>query len=348
MAKEEYQLTAVLRHFKVAHQCGRYITDLEVLSIMAFSRPFLASIMLMLSSVVKGNAEVCSLPEAGSELELQHLFRHLILHEDYPRCHSVDFANEMLVCEIWDATDKDALRPTCGAGLQSRHHFNTCPDGSGNQTCVPIDGGLAYTCACHSLRKYTTCVTSYRWDGEWREIEGTQQGLYRQFCDPNTLSCPITERRFGVAHLAKYTKLPDDRFDASSLHNNNHVPARVRIDNYLEQPCCLTTDAADPDKWVQFDLITAHVGLGALITERCDYEAGVQRLTNVDIACSSDTSIWEFAASDVTPVYAGTLSYTYEAYTHWFHQPHYARYWRIYTHAWIGRPSLKADIIGKI
>jgi len=308
----------------------------------------LASLMQILSLVAHGEAEECPAPEGGSDRELQYLFTHQILHEDYPRCRSLDFDDQRLVCEVWDSSDKDGLRRTCGAGQHSVHRRRGCPDGSRNQTCVPIDDGSAYVCACHSLKQFTTCTTSYRWDSEWRDTASLQQGLFRQLCDPDTLSCPVTEYWFGVAYLAKYIQLPDDRITASSVINSNHAPERVKIYSYFDAPCCFSTLLEDPEKWVQFDLIEPYVGLGVLIRERCEYDFGVQRPTKVDITYSPDASSWETAASDVTPVYGKSVSYSYESCIHWFEQPHTARYWKIYTRDWLGFPCLKADILGKI
>ena len=67
------------------------------------------------------------------------LVLHSLLQEDYPRCSSVDFDNQRLVCEIWDASDEQELlgSQSCSADNRAGHGFvQGCPDGSLNRTCV--------------------------------------------------------------------------------------------------------------------------------------------------------------------------------------------------------------------
>ena len=304
---------------------------------------------LMTLVAVKANG--CSLPSPGTELEVQHVLKHHILHEVYPRCHSVDFSRQHPVCEIWDATDETAFicmgRPGCPDSYSHWTHMPShCSDGTLKKTCV-ASAGDNFLCACHSARQEPVCATQYRWDSEWTDFDGGEQGLYRKLCDLETLSCPVTEYRFGVAHLVKYTQLPDDKITASSNYDSNFPSEYVRIDNYFTI-CCWTAAESDPEKWVQFDLLETFTGFGALLRERCVYEWGQQRPTKVDISYSLDGSVWEWAATDVIPVYGETVSSTFISYTHWFEQPHSGRYWRIYIRQWLIFPSMKADIIGEV
>ena len=161
-------------------------------------------VILILMLVVKVRPQSCSLPSPGSNQELQLVLQHHILHKVYPRCQSVDFSRQQLVCEIWDKTDEDTFicmgRLNCPDGYNHLILASSCADGSFKKTCGSSDLGT-FHCVCHSLKKESSCATLYVWDSEWRDIEGKEQGLYRKLCNPETLSCPITEYRFGVAHL---------------------------------------------------------------------------------------------------------------------------------------------------
>ena len=181
--------------------------------LMAFTATFLTALVAV-------KAEGCSLPSPGTELEVQHVLKHHILHEVYPRCHSVDFSRQHPVCEIWDAMDEAAFicmgRPGCPDSYSHWTHMPSyCSDGTLKKTCV-VSAGDTFLCACHSARQEPACATQYRWDSEWTDFDGAEQGLYRKLCDLETLSCPVREYRFGVAHLVKYTQLPDDKITTSS------------------------------------------------------------------------------------------------------------------------------------
>ena len=126
--------------------------------------------------------------------ELQNLNKLAYFLQTNVYCRDLNLDEERLICKVDDKADWTSM--TCSM-MSSRQPcelpvgFDSCPDGSYNMTCLPIEGvsGVYYRCGCHVVIEEGATST-----GEWTEWQESTNGeLYqRKFYEGDVYTC-ITE-----------------------------------------------------------------------------------------------------------------------------------------------------------